>query len=94
MTIIEQRTMESICSLPRQMDRIADALERLAAARDYRESQKGRGRGMTIRDLQRAIQSAIDEAPGVCDDAEVAVRDGKIGCITTNGEFFVLGDVC
>lgn len=49
---------------------------------------------MTIRDLQYAIQSAIDEALGVPDDAEVAVGDGKIGCITTNGEFFVFGDVC
>ena len=35
---------------------------------------------MTIRDLQYAIQHAIDSVPGITDDAEVCVSDNAIGC--------------
>ena len=58
------------------------------------ETDTDKEQSMSIRDLQYAIQSAIDEAPGVTDDAEVAVRDGKVGCLTYGGEFLAFGKVC
>lgn len=36
---------------------------------------------MTIRELQYAIQGAIDEVPGISDAAEVCVSDNAVGCI-------------
>lgn len=36
---------------------------------------------MTIRELQYAIQHAIDEVPGIPDSAEVCISDNAVGCI-------------
>ena len=36
---------------------------------------------MTIRELQYAIQNAIDEVPGITDEAQVCISDDVVGCM-------------